>query len=221
MTLALETEYKCKSCKPTVRHLLTVSPHVCCVIINQLINTSIYTYIHTYIHNLSYPCKNIRTKLHKTNAAIWYNKVFKHSQPSSHHIHIKVSGSSQRSHNTLKTETQFRIKQELKYFHTSKSKNSTNSCIRFSYNMQHSGRRIEHLSKPTQMKGCNTVWRQYGISVRSHTLYKRRNTRHYRIQLLARTQYSANKISFILEYVNFSHKSVTKQERNILNFRFQ
>jgi hypothetical protein len=165
---------------------------------------------------------NIRAKLHETNAAIWYNEMCKQSQLSSRYTYIKVSGSSRQSHNTLKTATQFRINQELKYLHTSKNKNSTNSYIRSSYNVQHSGRRIEHSSKAISMKGCNTVWRHSTvISIRSDTLYKRTNTCHHPIQLLARRQYNVSKIiRFIPGYV-ICHKSHTKQEMNLLNFGFQ
>jgi hypothetical protein len=54
-----------------------------------------------------YLYKNIKTKLHKTNAAIWYNKMCKQLQLLPSYRHIKVNGSSRQSYNTQKAATQF------------------------------------------------------------------------------------------------------------------
>jgi hypothetical protein len=66
--------------------------------------------------------ENIRTKLQKTKAAIWYDKTCKQLQLSPNCIHIQVSGSSRQSYNTLKTATQFHIKHTVKYLYVKKYK---------------------------------------------------------------------------------------------------
>jgi hypothetical protein len=52
--------------------------------------------------------KNLKVKLHKANAAIWYNKMCKQLQLTPQYFSIKVSGSNCQSHETLKAATQFR-----------------------------------------------------------------------------------------------------------------
>jgi hypothetical protein len=58
--------------------------------------------------------QNIKNKLHKTNAAIWYNKMCRQLQLTPKYISIKVNGNNHQSHNTLKAAIQFRINQESK-----------------------------------------------------------------------------------------------------------
>jgi hypothetical protein len=69
-----------------------------------------------------YEYKNIKRRLHKTTAAIWYNKTCKEKQISPNYISIKINGNNRQSTNTLKAATQYRIKQEIKFLYIKKQK---------------------------------------------------------------------------------------------------
>jgi len=59
--------------------------------------------------------KNMKRRLHKTMAAIWYNKNCRDQQLTPKYISIKINGSNKQNTNTLKAATHFRINQEIKY----------------------------------------------------------------------------------------------------------
>ena len=60
-----------------------------------------------YIHNY----RNIKTKLYRTNAAIWYNKICRQKQLTPAHINIRIKGKNQQRQNTLRTAYLYRINQ--------------------------------------------------------------------------------------------------------------
>ena len=66
--------------------------------------------------------KSIKEKLHRTNAAIWHNKLCRQLQLTPNYIAIKVNGHNRQSRNTLKTAIKYRINQELKYLYIKKQK---------------------------------------------------------------------------------------------------
>jgi hypothetical protein len=49
---------------------------------------------------LIYKYRNIKSKLLKSKASIWFNKVCKAEQLQPKYIDIKINGSNERSHNT-------------------------------------------------------------------------------------------------------------------------
>jgi hypothetical protein len=49
--------------------------------------------------------KNIKIKLLKSNAAIWFNKVCRSEQLTPSYIDIKISGNNERSHKTKNAAT--------------------------------------------------------------------------------------------------------------------
>jgi hypothetical protein len=69
-----------------------------------------------------YQYKNIKEKLHRTNAAIWYIKSCRQLQLTPKYIAINVNGHNRQSQNTLKTAIKYRINQELKYLYIKKQK---------------------------------------------------------------------------------------------------
>jgi hypothetical protein len=61
--------------------------------------------------------RNIKEKLKKTNASIWFNKVCKAEQLQPQYINVKISGTNKRSHDTKKAAIRYRINAELKYLY--------------------------------------------------------------------------------------------------------
>jgi hypothetical protein len=49
-----------------------------------------------------YKYRNIEEKLHKTNAAIWFNKTCKYKQLTPNYIAIKIQWNNPRNHETTK-----------------------------------------------------------------------------------------------------------------------
>jgi hypothetical protein len=53
---------------------------------------------------LVYHCKNIKEKLHKTNASIWYNKIYIIEKLTPKYNHVAVNGDDQKSKKTQKMQ---------------------------------------------------------------------------------------------------------------------
>jgi len=66
--------------------------------------------------------KNIKRRLHKTTAAVWYNKNCREQQLTPKYISIKIQWNNRQSANTLKAATHFRINQEIKFLYIKKNK---------------------------------------------------------------------------------------------------
>ena len=64
--------------------------------------------------------KNNKLKLHKTNAAIWYNKSCRMKGLTLKYISIKVSGNNMRSKYTTSNAIRYRINQEIKFLYAKK-----------------------------------------------------------------------------------------------------
>jgi adenylate cyclase class IV len=69
-----------------------------------------------------YEFKNIKSWLHKTTAAIWYNKSCRDLHLTPKYISIKIKGNKRQNSNTLKAATHFRINQEIRFLYIKKSK---------------------------------------------------------------------------------------------------
>ena len=61
--------------------------------------------------------KNIKRRLLKTIAAIWYNKTCKNRQISPNYISIRINGNNRQCTNILKAATLYRINQEIKFLY--------------------------------------------------------------------------------------------------------
>ena len=59
-------------------------------------------------------CINIKRKLCKTNAAIWYNKTCRDKQITRKYISLRRNGKNRQCQKTLKTATPYRMNQEIK-----------------------------------------------------------------------------------------------------------
>ena len=68
-----------------------------------------------------YQYHNIKEKLHKMNASIWFNKICKIEHLTPNYIHITVNGNNQKSTNTKNAATKYRLNQELKYLYKKKA----------------------------------------------------------------------------------------------------
>jgi len=66
--------------------------------------------------------KNLKRRLHKTTAAIWFNKTCRSKQLTPTYISIKISGNSRRDKNTLRAAMHFRLNQEIRFLHIKKAK---------------------------------------------------------------------------------------------------
>jgi hypothetical protein len=55
--------------------------------------------------------KNIKRKLHKTIATIWFNKSCKQQQLTPNYINIHINGNNRQCQNTIRMATLFRINQ--------------------------------------------------------------------------------------------------------------
>jgi hypothetical protein len=67
-----------------------------------------------------YKFQRLKEKIHKTNAAIWFNKLCRTEQLSQRYIDITVNGNTQRSRNTQEAATTHRIAQEIKFLYKKK-----------------------------------------------------------------------------------------------------
>jgi hypothetical protein len=65
--------------------------------------------------------KNIKEKLLKTNAAIWFNKICKNHQPAPKYIKNQ-SKWQQQSYDTIKLAIKYRLSQELKFLYMQEQK---------------------------------------------------------------------------------------------------
>ena len=75
--------------------------------------------------NIIYEYKNIRRKLYKTNAAIWFNKTCRLKEIKPKYIGIKINGNNKQCHNTTKMAIKYRINQEIKFLYTKKQQLNT------------------------------------------------------------------------------------------------
>jgi hypothetical protein len=61
-----------------------------------------------------YQYKNVKSKLYRINAAIWYNKTCWQKQLTPTYIDVRINGRNQQSQRNLRTATQYHINQETK-----------------------------------------------------------------------------------------------------------
>jgi hypothetical protein len=66
----------------------------------------------------AYKYKNIREKLNRCNAAIWYNKTCK--QLTHSYITVKINGNNVQCRKTIKSASQYCLNQELKFLYIKK-----------------------------------------------------------------------------------------------------
>jgi len=69
-----------------------------------------------------YAYKNIKQKLHKTIAAIWFNKTRREKDLKPNYINIRINGNNRQCNNTKKAAIRFRINQEIQFLYINKQK---------------------------------------------------------------------------------------------------
>jgi hypothetical protein len=57
-----------------------------------------------------YAYKNVKRKLYKTNAAIWFNKTCRDKELTPSFINIRINGNIRQCNSTLKSEVRCRLK---------------------------------------------------------------------------------------------------------------
>jgi hypothetical protein len=67
-----------------------------------------------------YAYKNIKQKLHKSIAAIWFNKTCRGKDLKPNYINIRINGNNRQWNNTMKAAIRFRINQEIKFLYIKK-----------------------------------------------------------------------------------------------------
>jgi len=67
-----------------------------------------------------YQFNNIKNKLYKTNATIWYNKIYRLRRLRPAYINIRINGNNQQCQRTLRTATKCRINQDIKFLYIKK-----------------------------------------------------------------------------------------------------
>jgi hypothetical protein len=75
----------------------------------------IFKFVNAKQAKLVHQYRNIKKKLLKSNAAIWFNKVCRSEQLTPSYIDIKVNGDNERSRKTKNAATKHRINTELKH----------------------------------------------------------------------------------------------------------
>jgi hypothetical protein len=61
----------------------------------------------------TYQYRNIKEKLYKTNAAIWYNKICREKQLAPKYISIKINGKNSQCQKTIWGVTHYRLNHEF------------------------------------------------------------------------------------------------------------
>ena len=64
--------------------------------------------------------KNIKQKLLKINAAVWFSKMCKTYNLTPNYVHIKINGKDKRSPNTFEAATRMSINQEMRFLYIKK-----------------------------------------------------------------------------------------------------
>jgi hypothetical protein len=66
--------------------------------------------------------QNIKRRLYRTNAAVWYNKTCRDKQLTPKYISIRVNRKNKQSQKTLQNAIRYRINQEIKFLYIKKQK---------------------------------------------------------------------------------------------------
>jgi hypothetical protein len=69
-----------------------------------------------------YQYRNTKEKLHKTNAAVWFNKACKYKQLTPNYISVKIKGNNPQYRKTIKAAILYCLNQELKFLYVKKQK---------------------------------------------------------------------------------------------------
>ena len=79
-------------------------------------------FVNAKLANETYQYRNTREKLHKTNVAIWCNKIYREKQLRPNYISLKINGKNSECQKTIKAAIQYRLNKELKFLYVKKTK---------------------------------------------------------------------------------------------------
>jgi predicted phage tail protein len=74
--------------------------------------------MHTY--------KNIKRKLYRTIAAIWFNKTWSDKQLTHNFINLRINGKNRQCTNTIRAAIHFRLNQEIQFLYIKSSQGTIN-----------------------------------------------------------------------------------------------
>jgi DNA segregation ATPase FtsK/SpoIIIE-like protein len=98
----------------------TVYVHLLVCYLNKLQNARCNSKDSAQQTNLSNNCKNTKLKLLKTNATIWFNKIYEVKQLKPNYINVKINGQRPQDKRTTINAIRFRINQEIKFLYCKK-----------------------------------------------------------------------------------------------------
>ena len=157
----------------------------------------------------NYQFKNIKSRLYKTNAAIWYNKSCKHKGLTPNYINVTVSGHNVRSKNTRNIAIRYRLNQEIEFLYAKK---------------QHLNEELyrTHLECMAQWP---TLWQLIQTAVASslehemkqHYIHLNRKLDHIlqkQTKENTTSKHKEGKYQFYTRIKNFTNLELTQEERN-------
>jgi hypothetical protein len=132
-------------------------------------------FINTQQAKQIYQYKNIKEKLYKTNAAIWYNTTCRQKQLTPSYISIKINGNNPQCRKTIKATIHYSLNQELKFLYVKKQKHNEplyKIHLECAFSWQITGISSNHQST----KNYNDKWKHMiAISTKIWTVYKPNN----------------------------------------------
>jgi len=160
-----------------------------------------------------YQFKNIKARLYKTNAAIWYNKTCKHKGLTPNYINITISGHNERSKKTQNIAIRHRLNQEIKFLYAKK---------------QHLNEKLygTHLECMAQWP---TLWQliQTAIDSKLHHEMEQHYTHlnrkldhilHKQTKENTRAKHIEGKHQFYTRIKNLTKLELTQEEKHLLNY---
>jgi hypothetical protein len=126
--------------------------------------------------------KDTKLKLLKTNAAIWFNKMYRIKQLKPNYINIKINGRKPQDKKTTSNAIRYRINQQIKSLHHKK---------------QNPNRRLYHIHLENAQQ-CKGMWQHIQNSIDSQingvldNLYQKLNKKLYTLTKQTQTQTNTN-----------------------------
>ena len=87
--------------------------------------------------------ENTKEKLHRTNAAIWFNKVRTSHHLTPNYIKITINSHNKQWYNIMKVDITYRINKKLKLLNKEKNKHLTNTSTTYIFSSLTNGPPLE------------------------------------------------------------------------------
>jgi hypothetical protein len=163
----------------------------------------------------TYQYHNIKRKLYKTTAAIWYNKACRDRQLTPKYISIRVNGNNKQSQKTLQNATRFHINQEIKFLYIKKQKLNQQLYYAHLKCAETWSNNWQIIQPITDNKLQQEMEAQY------HNLNKKLHNIQSKHKEDTKTQDNPTGPQFYHRTVNLTRIEFTKEEINLLNHGLQ